>query len=91
MEKGVFLIYPVKDIQIAALLQNFKGPKILINFQFHQFYRERRSFPWPLVCYDFLGRSVIRGRIFLNIGACEAIVVLPLLCAMFEWDGRSRV
>ena len=25
MEKGVFLIFPVKDIQLAALLQNFKG------------------------------------------------------------------
>ena len=51
MEKGVFLIFPVKDIQLAALLQNFKGPKIFINFQFHQFYRERRSFLWPLVTF----------------------------------------
>ena len=51
MEKGVFLIFPMKDIQLAALLQNFKGPKIFINFQFHQFYRERQSFPWPLVLY----------------------------------------
>ena len=25
MEKGVFLIFPVKDIQLAALLQNFQG------------------------------------------------------------------
>ena len=25
IEKGVFLIFPVKDIQLAALLQNFKG------------------------------------------------------------------
>ena len=32
MEKGVFLIFPVKDIQLAALLQNFKGPKNIHQF-----------------------------------------------------------
>ena len=32
MEKAVFLIFPVKDIQLAALLQNFKGPKNIYQF-----------------------------------------------------------
>ena len=49
MEKGVFLIFSMKDIQLAALLYNSKGPKNI-----HQFYWERRSFPWPLVLYKFL-------------------------------------
>ena len=27
MENGIFLIFPVKDIQFAALLEDFKGAK----------------------------------------------------------------
>ena len=64
MEKGVFLIFPVKDIQLAALLRNFKGQKIFINFQF---YRERRSFPWPLV-YVYL-QMIIAG--FSSMEICS--------------------
>ena len=68
MEKGVFLTFPVKD-SLLLFCRILRGQKIFINFQFHQFYRERRSFLWPLLSNDYTYRFFL--LLFLTRRSCK--------------------
>ena len=54
MEKGVLLIFPVKGIQLAALLQNFKGAKKCSSiFDTINFIWKGEAFHGLLCSYNF--------------------------------------
>ena len=81
-----------KTFNLLRFCRILRGQKTFINFQFHQFHRERQSFPWPLVDYNLPWRHKFPSVIFSEYLKTDLPVFIGIVSKLvIVWCTNERL